>query len=295
LQSESVASLAKTTILAAVLLVLGWVASMGIVRPIRRAVEIAQTVAAGDLSSRIEVRGHDETAQLLTALARMNSSLVELVGTVRQSSDNIATGTTQLATGNQDLSQRTEEQAANLQQTAASMEEISTTVQTTAETTRQANDMAATAGDTAARGGTVVSQLVTTMSDITQASRKIADIIGVIDGIAFQTNILALNAAVEAARAGEQGRGFAVVAAEVRTLAQRSAGAASEIKKLIQASVEKVGVGEQHAADAGRAMDDVVEKVKSVTQLIVAQISRATQEQTRASARSASQSHSWTG
>jgi methyl-accepting chemotaxis protein len=225
------------------------------------------------------VQGHGETAQLLTALKRMNDSLVSVVGTVRSSSDSIATGSSQISIGNQDLSQRTEEQASNLQQTAASMEELSATVRTNADTTRQAAQLADTASGAAAQGGVAVGQVVTTMAEITKASRKINDIIGVIDGIAFQTNILALNAAVEAARAGEQGRGFAVVATEVRTLAQRSAVAAKEIKALIQTSVEQVEIGSRQASDAGHTMDDIVAQVKRVTQLI-GEISTATHEQT---------------
>jgi methyl-accepting chemotaxis protein len=243
-------------------------------------VEIARTVAKGDLSSHIDVRGTDEAAQLLQALAQMNASLTDLVATVRQSSENIASGTTQIATGNQDLSQRTEEQASNLQQTAASMEQISATVRANADTTRAASDMASTASRSAETSGEAVAQLVTTMAGITEASRRITDIIGVIDGIAFQTNILALNAAVEAARAGEQGRGFAVVASEVRSLAQRSAAAAKEIKTLIEASVRKVQAGEQQAVHAGESMKEVVEQVQQMT-LLLAEISSATQEQTR--------------
>jgi methyl-accepting chemotaxis protein len=263
-----------------VLLLVSWAISRSVVRRINQAVEIARTVATGDLSSQIEVKGSDEAAQLLAALARMNSSLVQLVGTVRQSSDNIAAGSVQIANGNQDLSQRTEEQASNLQQTAASMEQISATVRTNADTTRQASAMAATVSQSAARSGDAVGQLVTTMAGITEASRRITDIIGVIDAIAFQTNILALNAAVEAARAGEQGRGFAVVAAEVRNLAQRSAGAAKEIKGLIATSVSTVAVGEQHAVRARETMDEVVRQVKSVTTLI-SEISSSTEEQTK--------------
>ncbi|MDB5946915.1 MAG: hypothetical protein JWQ33_1941, partial [Ramlibacter sp.] len=287
LQTESAATSegAKATILisialsSAVLLLLGWITSRAIVRPIQRAVEIAQTVASGDLRSRIEVTGSDETGQLLAALSRMNAGLVDLVGTVRQSTESIATGSNQIATGNLDLSQRTEEQASNLQQTAASMEEISATVQSNAETTRQASEMAATASESATRGGVAVARLADTMVGITEAGRKITDIIGVIDSIAFQTNILALNAAVEAARAGAQGRGFAVVAAEVRTLAQRSAVAASEIKTLIKATVDKVAVGERHAADARATIDEAVARVKDVT-VLIKDISSATREQT---------------
>ena len=263
----------------AVLLVVGGYTSRRIVGPIQSAVKIAETVASGDLKSHIEVRGNDETAQLLAALKRMNDSLVKVVGTVRSSSDNIATGSSEISTGNHDLSQRTEEQASNLQQTAASMEQITATVRNNADTARQAAQLAMQTSETATRGGAAVGQVVHTMGEISQASQKINDIIGVIDGIAFQTNILALNAAVEAARAGEQGRGFAVVAAEVRTLAQRSAVAAKEIKSLIQASVEKVEAGSRQAGDAGRTMDEIVTQVHRVTQLI-SEISTATQEQT---------------
>jgi methyl-accepting chemotaxis protein len=265
---------------AAVLLAVSVLIGRSIVGRVKRAVEIAETVARGDLSSRIEVQGSDEAAQLLHALARMNASLVGLVGTVRHASENIASGTTQIAGGNQDLSQRTEEQASNLQQTAASMEQISATVRANADTTRQASEMAAAASRSAALSGAAVQKLVATMGGITESSRRITDIIGVIDGIAFQTNILALNAAVEAARAGDQGRGFAVVATEVRNLAQRSAMAAKEIKALIGASVDKVGAGEREATDAGTTMADVVRQVQQVTQLLE-QISSATAEQNK--------------
>jgi len=279
-RQATTAIVAVAALSAVVLLAISLLIGRSIVSRLRRAVEIAETVATGDLSSRIEVRGSDETAQLLAALGRMNGSLVHLVGTVRQASDSIATGSGQIAVGSQDLSQRTEEQASNLQQTAASMEQISATVRANADTTRQATDMASAASQSAARSGGAVAQLVTTMGEITQASRRITDIIGVIDGIAFQTNLLALNAAVEAARAGEQGRGFAVVAAEVRNLAQRSAAAAREIKSLIDASVTKVGDGERHAAHAGESMADVVRKVQEMSALI-AEISSATGEQTK--------------
>ncbi|WP_280151796.1 methyl-accepting chemotaxis protein [Piscinibacter sp. XHJ-5] len=259
--------------------VLAYVVTVSITRPINQAVQVAQTVAAGDLTSRIEVNRSDETGRLLAALKAMNDSLTGIVSQVRQSSDSIATGSSQIATGNQDLSQRTEEQASNLQQTASSMEQLTSTVKNNADTARAANQMATSARDVAAQGGAVVSQVVQTMEEITLASKKIADINGVIDSIAFQTNILALNAAVEAARAGEQGRGFAVVAGEVRNLAQRSAQAAKEIKTLINDSTGKVESGSRLVGDAGRTMDDIVTQVKRVNDML-AEISAATSEQT---------------
>jgi len=255
-----------------------WGTTLSITRPINLAVQVARTVAAGDLTSRIEVTRNDETGQLLEALKVMNSGLMGIVSQVRQSSDSIATGSGQIATGNHDLSQRTEEQASNLQQTAASMEQLTSTVKNNADAARQATQLAGSASEVAARGGTVVGQVMGTMEQITSASKKIAEIIGVIDGIAFQTNILALNAAVEAARAGEQGRGFAVVAGEVRNLAQRSAQAAKEIKQLINDSVEKVEAGSTLVGDAGRTMGEIVDQVKRVTDLI-SEISAATLEQ----------------
>jgi methyl-accepting chemotaxis protein-1 (serine sensor receptor) len=268
----SIAAVALAALLAVLI-------TRAIVRPINRAVEVAQTVAAGDLRSTIETSGKDETGRLLAALKAMNDSLVSIVGNVRQSSDSIATGSTQIATGNADLSRRTEQQAASLQQTAASMEQMSSTVKANADTAHLATQLAGSASTAALKGGEVVGQVVETMRDITDSSKKISDIIGVIDGIAFQTNILALNAAVEAARAGEQGRGFAVVASEVRSLAQRSAGAAKEIKELIGASVEKVETGTRLVDDARASMDDIVAQVKRVSDLI-AEISAATIEQT---------------
>ena len=255
---------------------------LGLVRSITggiaAAVKVAQTVAAGDLSSRIVVDRDDEIGTMLGALKHMNESLVAIVGDVRNASESIATGSSQIANGNADLSQRTEEQASNLQQTAASMEQLTATVKHNADTARRASELAEGASTVAARGGAVVGEVVATMDGITDSSKKIADIIGVIDGIAFQTNILALNAAVEAARAGEQGRGFAVVAGEVRSLAQRSATAAKEIKVLIGESVGKVESGTRLVADAGRTMGDIVDQVRRVSQLITG-ISEASGEQ----------------
>jgi methyl-accepting chemotaxis protein len=269
--------------IAAAALMLGglmaWVITRSITRPLSEAVRITETVARGDLTSRIGPTAGDETGRLLAALQNMITSLVAVVGTVRASSDSIATGSAQIATGNTDLSQRTEEQASNLQQTAASMEQLTGTVTNTADTAREAATLARSASDTAGKGGVVVGKVVSTMDEISASSRKIADIIGVIDSIAFQTNILALNAAVEAARAGEQGRGFAVVAGEVRNLAQRSAAAAKEIKELIGASVERVEVGAQLVGDAGTTMKDIVAQVQRVADLIN-EISSATVEQT---------------
>ena len=258
--------------------VLAFAISRSITRPLSRAVKIAETVAAGDLTSDVSSADVDETGQLLRALGRMNASLVTIVSNVRNSSDSIATGSSQIAVGNADLSQRTEEQASNLQQTAASMEELTATVKQNAETARAATQIASSASTAAADGGRVVGQVVSTMEEISQSSRKIVDIIGVIDGIAFQTNILALNAAVEAARAGEQGRGFAVVASEVRSLAQRSAEAAKEIKSLIGASVAKVESGTQLVDQAGKSMANIVGEVSRVNDLI-GEISASSVEQ----------------
>ena len=249
-----------------------------IVRPLGSAVAVAEAVAQGNLTSTIRASGSDEVTQLLRALQRMNASLVDIVSRVRNSSDSIATGSSQIAAGNTDLSQRTEEQASNLQQTAASMEQLTATVKQNADTARAATQIANGATAAAAAGGRVVGEVVSTMQEISQSSRKVVDIIGVIDGIAFQTNILALNAAVEAARAGEQGRGFAVVAAEVRSLAQRSAEAARQIKSLIGASVEKVESGSHLVDEAGKSMADIVTQVGRVNDLI-GEISAASMEQ----------------
>ncbi len=269
--------------LAAVAVVLGalfaWRLSAGIVRPLRHAVEAAETVAAGDLRLDIRVESRDEAGQLMQALKNMNMSLAKVVGEVRLGTDTIATASSQIASGNQDLSSRTEEQASSLEQTAASMEELTSTVKQNADNARQANQLAVSASEVATKGGMVVSQVVDTMESINASSRKVVEIIGVIDGIAFQTNILALNAAVEAARAGEQGRGFAVVASEVRSLAQRSAAAAKEIKALIGDSVEKVEEGSRQVEEAGRTMNEIVGSVKRVTD-IMGEITAASQEQT---------------
>lgn len=250
-------------------------------RPIQQAVEVARTVAAGDLSHRFEVRGKNETAQLLQVLQEMQRSLGGVVLAVRTGSESVASASGQIASGNHDLNRRTEEQAAMLQQTAASMEQLSSQVQQNADTAKQANQLAQGASSVAVRGGEVVEQVVDTMKGINDASKKIADIIQVIDGIAFQTNILALNAAVEAARAGEQGRGFAVVASEVRNLAGRSAEAAKEIKGLIHASVERVEQGAALVDQAGATMTEVVSAIRRVTDM-VAEITAASHEQSDA-------------
>jgi len=246
--------------------------------PLNEAVNIARRVADGDLRADIHANSQDETGQLMASLKAMNDSLLRIVGEVRIGTDTIATASSQIASGNLDLSARTEHQAGTLEQTAAAMEELTSTVKQNADNATQANELALSASAVAKQGGEVVNQVVGTMGSINASSRKIVDIISVIDGIAFQTNILALNAAVEAARAGEQGRGFAVVASEVRSLAQRSSAAAKEIKELIGDSVKKIDSGSKLVEQAGTTMTEVVASVQRVTD-IVAEISSASQEQ----------------
>ena len=261
---------------------MAWSLTNSITAPLKTALEATGRVAQGDLVSDIpqgRADSREETQQLLAGLLEMRNGLARMVSEVRSGAENISTGANEIATGNTDLSQRTETQASNLEETAASMQDLSNNVKNNAETARQANQMASSASSAATKGGEVVGQVVTTMDEITAASRKIADIIGVIDGIAFQTNILALNAAVEAARAGEQGRGFAVVASEVRSLAGRSAEAAKEIKNLIGASVEKIETGTRLVGAAGNSMNDIVAQVKRVADLI-GEISASAHEQT---------------
>nr|WP_198983121.1 methyl-accepting chemotaxis protein [Herbaspirillum sp. ASV7] len=247
-------------------------------RPLAAAVTVARQVAAGDLTATIVVQSRDETGELMDSLKTMNSNLHSIVSQVRSSTETISTASGEIAAGNLDLSNRTEQQASSLEETASSMEELTSTVKQNADNARQANQLASTAATVAADGGQVVSEVVQTMSGIEQSSRKVSEIIGLIDGIAFQTNILALNAAVEAARAGEQGRGFAVVASEVRTLAQRSASAAKDIKALIDESMSQVGLGSQLVERAGATMAEVVNSVQRVTD-VVSEISSASHEQ----------------
>ncbi|WP_107315557.1 methyl-accepting chemotaxis protein [Achromobacter xylosoxidans] len=255
-----------------------WRVSKSITAPLAQAVSVAETVARGDLGQPILAVTRDETGRLLRALHDMQDKLAGAVRTIRAGSETISSAAGQIAAGNTDLSSRTEEQAASLEETAASMEELASTVKQNADNARQANQLAASASEVAQRGGAVVSAVVSTMGDISASSRKISEIVSVIDGIAFQTNILALNAAVEAARAGEQGKGFAVVAGEVRSLAQRSAQAAREVKTLIEASVSKVAEGAGQAENAGTTMQEVVASVKRVTD-IMGEIAAASQEQ----------------
>ncbi|AYM98433.1 HAMP domain-containing protein [Acidovorax sp. 1608163] len=247
---------------------LAWWLVRSITAPLQQAVDTANAIAAGDLTRELQSTRKDELGQMLRALSDMSARLRGVVSEVRQGVDSVSSASVQIANGNHDLSARTEQTAANLEETASSMEELTATVTQSADTARQANQLAGTAAQAAARGGEVVGQVVTSMQQITESSRKISDIIGVIDGIAFQTNILALNAAVEAARAGEQGRGFAVVASEVRSLAGRSAEAAKEIKTLIGKSVENVESGSEQVTQAGKSMDEIVASVRRVSDLI---------------------------
>ncbi|HEU4844565.1 MAG TPA: methyl-accepting chemotaxis protein, partial [Burkholderiaceae bacterium] len=281
------AASARSTMLQMILSVLlvavgslaAWVISRSITAPLQSAVDIAGTVATGDLTTEFAAEtSRDEIGDLMKALHGMNDALRNVVSQVQQGTHTIATASSQIAAGNQDLSSRTEQQAGSLEETASSMEELTSTVRQNAENARQANQLAQAASDVAEKGGAIVGQVVDTMGSIDASAKKIVDIIGVIDGIAFQTNILALNAAVEAARAGEQGRGFAVVASEVRNLAQRSAGAAKEIKTLIGDSVEQVDLGARLVQQAGSTMQDVVASVKRVTD-IMGEITSASSEQ----------------
>jgi methyl-accepting chemotaxis protein len=255
-----------------------WVLANAIVRPSRQAVDVAEKVAGGDLTQHIDANGTCETGALLRALRNMNDSLVAIVAQVRSGTDTIATASAEISAGNMDLSSRTEQQAGSLGTTASTVEELTGTVRQNADNARQASQLSIAASEIATQGGAVVDQVVQTMGAINDSSKKIVDIISVIDGIAFQTNILALNAAVEAARAGEQGRGFAVVAGEVRTLAQRSAAAAKEIKALIVDSVSKVEDGTKLVDQAGMTMSEVVDSIRKVSD-IVAEIASASGEQ----------------
>ncbi|MBP0599026.1 MCP four helix bundle domain-containing protein [Herbaspirillum sp. LeCh32-8] len=282
IDASSERSMQLMVLLSVLLVTIGAVAvviiSRSITAPLKRALDVAKMVAAGDLSAHIEQKGRDEIAELMRALGEMNNSLRSIVSEVQVGTESITTAAGEIASGNFDLSSRTEQQAGSLEETAASIEELTSTVKQNAENAQQANQLAMDASDVAKKGSGVVSQVVQTMSEINHSSNKIVDIISVIDGIAFQTNILALNAAVEAARAGEQGRGFAVVASEVRSLAQRSAAAAKEIKQLIDNSVEKVDAGSKLVNEAGATMGDVVESIKRVTD-IMGEISVASREQ----------------
>ncbi|MBQ0132053.1 MAG: HAMP domain-containing protein, partial [Comamonas sp.] len=270
-----IAALVITTLVVAPLTLLNMVS---ICRPLTDAKRLADAIAQGDLTAKLEVVGKDEVSQLQRALQMMQDSLNTMVGQVRNASGNIATASQEIATGNEDLSARTEQTASNLQQTVASLVQLTSTVQQTASSAQMANQLAASASQTASQGGSIVAQAVDSMHEISASSRKIGDIIGLIDSIAFQTNILALNAAVEAARAGEQGRGFAVVAGEVRLLARRSAEAAGDIKRLIQSSVNAVDGGVKHVESAGQTMQDIVNSIQRVGD-IIGEITAASTEQ----------------
>ena len=271
-------SLSLSVAATAIAIALAMLISRSISRPIAEAVKVAQRVAAGDLSVTIDARGNDETGLLLRALKEMNDNLQGIVARVRHGTDAIAHGSREIASGNMDLSSRTEQQASSLEETASSMEELTSTVKQNGENARQANQMAQSASSVASKGGQVVAEVITTMDSINASSKKIVDIIGLIEGIAFQTNILALNAAVEAARAGEQGRGFAVVAGEVRTLAHRSAAAAKEIKGLIDQSISEVNAGTELTSRAGAIMKEVIASVTQVKH-VMKEISHTATEQ----------------
>ena len=276
-QALLVGSAVVALLIVLVLFLSAWLVR-SITQPLERAVDLADAIAAGDLTVNIQDDRHDELGHLLRSLNAMGAKLREVVGEVRSGVESVSSAAHQIATGNHDLSARTEQTAANLQETAASMEELTATVTQSADTARQANQLAAQAAEAAAHGGAVVEQVVHSMQSITDSSRKINDIIGVIDGIAFQTNILALNAAVEAARAGEQGRGFAVVAGEVRSLAGRSAEAAREVQALITDAVNKAEMGNAQAAQAGTSMQEIVSSIQRVAD-IVDEIALASREQ----------------
>ncbi len=274
-----VSSLVALALVTALGIFAGWMLTRSVVGPLRVAVSLANKVAAGDLTTTIGTEGRDEPARLLQALAAMQENLEKVVSGVRTNAEGVASASAEIAQGNTDLSMRTEDQASSLDETASSMQQLQQTVQQNASSAQRASELARSGASVAERGGQVVGQMVEVVQGIQDSSRRIADIIGVIDGIAFQTNILALNAAVEAARAGEQGRGFAVVASEVRNLATRSASAAREIKALIQTSVERVEAGSNLARNAGSTMGEVVASIRGVSAL-VDEISQASAEQT---------------